>query len=337
MKGTNVGLTSRSALSKQTGGEKYRANAGMRHIQFILVGLYKRDEFLEVFRRKVFPCDDQHWIRADLADRLKVDIWPVCEIRIERGSESMRPYMAQLDGVTIRMGAHRAGRPDGAAGANDIFDNDLLTESTRHVLAYDSGSEIERTASGERHDHCDRTRGKGLRLSDTRDGWQRGSAGCQMQKSSGAMARGQALDASLRHRPCMLAVRCGRRCRQNQISKHATIEPPIACRDRVHRRDKSPGQHPGAVARRRVDTAKGPAGRSARAWACVEFGCAWCRSSVDPRRPPDGFDGLEIQSQFFDRPHDLGAATELVTDGGMGADAAVAQADDLAVGVDLDP
>src|SRR5262249_43885444 len=102
----------------------------------------------------------------------------------------LSPDMAELDGVTIWRGAHRASRPDGAAGANDIFDNDVLTEGARHVLAYDAGSEIERAASGERHDQCDRTRGKGLRLSDPLDGWDSGSTRYEMQKISAGKFHG---------------------------------------------------------------------------------------------------------------------------------------------------
>src|SRR5262249_21625020 len=61
-----------------------------------------------------------------------------------------------------------------AAGSNDILDDDLLAQGSRHVLAYYAGRNIGRTAGGEWHNHGDRAGRKILRPcgldADTGDG-----------------------------------------------------------------------------------------------------------------------------------------------------------------------
>jgi hypothetical protein len=52
--------------------------------------------------------------------------------------------------------AHGPGGADRAAGSSDVLDDDLLAQGSRHVLANYTGSDIGRTASGERHDHGNR-------------------------------------------------------------------------------------------------------------------------------------------------------------------------------------
>jgi hypothetical protein len=70
----------------------------------------------------------------------------------------MRPQLAHLDRITVRRGAHGPGGPDRAARADDVLDDDPLTERTRHVLADEARGDIGRAARRKRHDHGDRPR-----------------------------------------------------------------------------------------------------------------------------------------------------------------------------------
>jgi hypothetical protein len=72
-------------------------------------------------------------------------------------------HLAHFDGVAIRISAHCPGRADGAAGSNDVLDDDLLAQGSRHVLANYAGRNIGRTAGGEGHNHGDRSGRKILR------------------------------------------------------------------------------------------------------------------------------------------------------------------------------
>ena len=68
----------------------------------------------------------------------------------------MGPHMAHLDRVTVGSGARRTGRGGGAAGPDDVLDDDRLPERAGHVVGGDAGDDVGRPAGGERHDQGDR-------------------------------------------------------------------------------------------------------------------------------------------------------------------------------------
>src|SRR5712672_4407336 len=111
----------------------------MRHVELIEVRFHEGNKFVKVLRRKVLFCRDYHRILRGQADRFEIDIRLVCETWIERDRSSVRPHLAHLNGVTIRIGAHRPGRPDRTASANDVLHHKLRSEehtSELQSLAY---------------------------------------------------------------------------------------------------------------------------------------------------------------------------------------------------------
>ena len=143
-------------------GERHRADAGMGEVELVGIRLHIGDELSDVLRRKILAGGDQQRLRDDDADRLEIGLGLVGEIGIERHRDRVRAHVAHLDGVAVRRGAHGAGRADGAAGADDVLDHDLLAERAGHVLAGDAGGDVGRAAGRERHDQGDRPRRIGL-------------------------------------------------------------------------------------------------------------------------------------------------------------------------------
>ena len=91
----------------------------------------------------------------DQPDRLEVGVRLVGEVGIKRYRNRVGSQMPDLDGVTIRTGAHSPQRTGGAAGACDILHDNLLPERARHMIADDPGRDVARTPSRERRDHLD--------------------------------------------------------------------------------------------------------------------------------------------------------------------------------------
>ena len=192
-KGTSVGLGLHDRVEQEAGGEEDRADAGMRLVELALIRLHIGDEFLEVVGRKLLLGGDDQRKRGHHADRLEIDIGLVGEIRIERDRGGMRAHLAHQDGVAVGIGAHRAGRADGAAGAGDVLDDDLLAQRVRHVIADDAGGDVGRASGRERHDQRDRARGIVLRARNERQYRQRGNARRQMQELSARFHDGSPL------------------------------------------------------------------------------------------------------------------------------------------------
>ncbi len=150
-------------VEQQASEMRDRADAGMRHVQLIGVRSHISCEFLEVVRRKVLSRHQQHRKTGDHADRREIELRIVGEAGIERDGRRVRSHVAQLNGVSIGVCAHRTRRAGGAARPDDVLDDELLPERARHVLAQDAGNDVGRPAGRERHDDRDRPRRIGLR------------------------------------------------------------------------------------------------------------------------------------------------------------------------------
>jgi hypothetical protein len=66
--------------------------------------------------------------------------------------------VAEGQRVAIGIGACGSRRACGAAGAGDIFNDELLSERARELVRDDAAGDVGRSAGGERYDYCDRTR-----------------------------------------------------------------------------------------------------------------------------------------------------------------------------------
>ena len=171
-------------IEQQARGEEDRADAGMRLVDRADVRLQISGEFPQVLGRKVLLCRDDQRKRGHHADRLKIDIGLVCEVRIEGDRGGVRAHLAHQDGVAVGIGAHRPGRAGGAAGARDVLHHDLLTERARHMVRRDAGGDVGAAAGRKRHDERDGARRIGLRPRDAGDGRERGGPRRQMQELS---------------------------------------------------------------------------------------------------------------------------------------------------------
>jgi len=67
--------------------------------------------------------------------------------------------MADADRVAVGRRAGELGHGDGAGGAGDVLDDELLAKLLAHALADDAGQQVGRTACREGHDHGDRFAG----------------------------------------------------------------------------------------------------------------------------------------------------------------------------------
>ena len=67
----------------------------------------------------------------------------------------MSAHVAGLQSVTVWSGLRRAGRRGGAAGANDVLDDDRLTERLLHMAGDDTRDDVRRSACRKWHNHRD--------------------------------------------------------------------------------------------------------------------------------------------------------------------------------------
>jgi IS5 family transposase len=63
---------------------------------------------------------------------------------------------AEQDRISVRRGAYDAVRTDGAAGAADILNDDILAEWLAHAFDKYAGNGVREAARRIRHDHGDR-------------------------------------------------------------------------------------------------------------------------------------------------------------------------------------
>src|SRR5262245_27546636 len=128
--------------------------------------------------------------RRDIADEIEV------ELLIKRRIDGV-VRCGKEEGIAIWGSADdRLGAEIGAS-AGPVFDDEWLAEPLRQPLADHARNDVSRAARGKWHDQTHRPRRIGLRLRDARDGRQRGSARCQMQKiSAGKFHDGASLKCS---------------------------------------------------------------------------------------------------------------------------------------------
>ena len=135
----------------------------MRHVQALGVRFHIACEFLQIIRRKLLFAHDHDGQAGDQADRREIDFRVVGEAGIERDGCCVRSHIAQFKRVAIGVGTHRPHGAGGAAGPDDILDDELLPERARHVLAENPGNDVGRPAGAKRHDDGDGPRRIGLR------------------------------------------------------------------------------------------------------------------------------------------------------------------------------
>src|SRR5262249_11702296 len=88
----------------------------------------------------------------------------------------------EADGIAVGRRAQHRRHADISASADLVLDEDLLAQTLRQILSNDACYGVVRSAGSERHDPMYRPCRIGLRPYDARDGRQRGSNTCQMQK-----------------------------------------------------------------------------------------------------------------------------------------------------------
>ncbi len=141
-----------------------RADAGMRRIDLVDIGLHVSDEFLEVLGRQILLRQDQDRRPGQQRDRLEILFRMIGKVRIERHRRRMGAHMPRDQRVAVIGGARGTGGGGGAAGADHVLDDDALAQRLRHVRRDDARDDVGRTAGRERHDHGDGARRVGRRL-----------------------------------------------------------------------------------------------------------------------------------------------------------------------------
>src|SRR5260370_12673180 len=102
----------------------------MRHIQLFCVRFCISNKFLQVSRRKVFPCDDQFRYLENCTNWLEIDIWFIGKVGEKRDRESMGSCMTHQDGVAVWSCTHCTGRPGPTARPSRILTTQLLPTHT---------------------------------------------------------------------------------------------------------------------------------------------------------------------------------------------------------------
>ena len=143
---------------------RHRTDAGMGRVELVRVGLGVADELLEVGGRQAVAGHKNDRLRVDQANRLEILQRLVGEVRHQGDRRGVRSNVAEAQRVAVRCGARDAGGAGRAAGAADILDHELLSESLRENVRHDAPGDIGGAAGGERHDQGAGTRRIALRL-----------------------------------------------------------------------------------------------------------------------------------------------------------------------------
>ena len=126
--GTRVGLNSDRGVQQQAAGVRHRADPGMRHVYLRLVFLHVGGELAQRVRRKILSGDQHHRVFGNEPDRLEIRLRLVGKIGILHDRGGMRPHVAKNERVAVGRGARPACHAGGAAGADNILDDELLAE-----------------------------------------------------------------------------------------------------------------------------------------------------------------------------------------------------------------
>src|SRR3954469_13172026 len=144
----------------------------MRLLDAVAVLFQVVDEFAQVLGGKIFLRDNDGGRMGGEADRLEVALGIILYVGREHGSGDMGSHAAREQRVAVGMRRSYARASDRAAGTADILDHHGLAEDLPHLLRYDAGDDIARTAGREGYDHVDRPGRVALRPGVPEDGTQ---------------------------------------------------------------------------------------------------------------------------------------------------------------------
>lgn len=141
-----------------------RADAGMRRVHLLGVGLHVGHELVQVLGREILARQDQDRRACEQRDRLEILLGMIGELRIERHRGGVRAHVPGDQRIAVIGRARGARGRGGAAGADHVLDDDALSERLRHVSGDDARDDVGRTACRKRHDHGDAACRVGLSL-----------------------------------------------------------------------------------------------------------------------------------------------------------------------------
>ena len=121
----------------------------------VALGAHMGDQFLQVLGWKVRARHQDHRHIGDEADRRKVADRIERQLGIERGRGRLAD-MHQQQRVAVGRGLGDAIGAEGAAGADDVFDDDRLLQRRTHRCSEQAGDDVARAAGRERNDQRDR-------------------------------------------------------------------------------------------------------------------------------------------------------------------------------------
>src|SRR5262249_44140172 len=161
-------------------GAAWTRGAGRRLLR---IGLQPGDQSAQIVRRQILLRGDQPRRVDDPRDRLEIREHIVGKL-IDRPVDDVRDEGPVDDGVAVGRRASDPAGPDAARCAGYVLYHNRLSERRPHALGDEARVGVHRPAGRDRHYHGYRTRGKGLRPRQPRDGRQRGRACGQTQKIS---------------------------------------------------------------------------------------------------------------------------------------------------------
>jgi hypothetical protein len=141
-----------------------RTDAGIRIRSLLFILRDILEHALEVFRFEVRARNQRHRCVGDEADRLEVGFHVIGELAVER-RRGRHADVVQKNRVAIRGPFRDLSRGAGAAGAGEVFDDDLLAERLAHRFSDQTADRVGRATGRERDDHRNITGGVVLRRS----------------------------------------------------------------------------------------------------------------------------------------------------------------------------
>ena len=150
-------------VEQRAGEVRRRPGSGRAVLHLRLVGLGVGDEFLEIVGRQRRARNHQHRQIDEQADRRKIGRGVVGRIFVERLVLGVGADIAQHELVAVRRGLRDARRAGHAAGAADVFDDDLLLQDLGKPRADDARDDVGGAAGRVGHDHGERPVGPALR------------------------------------------------------------------------------------------------------------------------------------------------------------------------------
>jgi hypothetical protein len=111
------------------------------------------------------------------------------EVAIERGADCSR-CADHEQRISVWRRIHDRLGSNIAAGTRPVLDDEGLTQTLRQPLSYQARGDVGRAAGGKADDQAYWPHRIGLRPSEARYGWERGSTGGQVQKSTARQVHG---------------------------------------------------------------------------------------------------------------------------------------------------